>query len=90
MNDPVLMTIPQMQEAAKYGAFIEFVGGSLAGADASPRMDRFADAIRKIGPEFVILSSGSRAERLTLFLRTVSANSYLQCAREDFLNNKPT
>src|SRR5499427_10892649 len=57
MNDPVLMTIPQMQQAAKYGAFIEFVGGSLATADAAARMDRFADAIRKIRPEFCILSS---------------------------------
>jgi microsomal dipeptidase-like Zn-dependent dipeptidase len=57
MNEPVLMTIPQMQQAAKSGAFIEFVGGSLASADASARMDRFADAIRKIGPEFCILSS---------------------------------
>jgi Family of unknown function (DUF6282) len=57
MNEPVLMTIPQMQQAAKYGAFIEFVGGSLATADADARMDRFADAIRKIGPESCILSS---------------------------------
>ena len=46
-----------MQEAAKLGAFIEFVGGSLAAADAEARMDRFADAIREIGPEFCILSS---------------------------------
>ena len=46
-----------MQEAAKLGAFIEFVGGSLATADAPGRMDRFADAIRKIGPEHCILSS---------------------------------
>lgn len=57
MNEPVLMTIPQMQQAAKYGAFIEFVGGSLATPDANARMDRFADAIRKIGPESCILSS---------------------------------
>jgi Family of unknown function (DUF6282) len=57
MNEPVLMTILQMQQAAKYGAFIEFVGGSLATADAAARMDRFADAIRKIGPESCILSS---------------------------------
>jgi Family of unknown function (DUF6282) len=57
MNEPVLMTIPQMQQAAKSGAFIEFVGGSLASTDATARMDRFADAIRKIGPEFCILSS---------------------------------
>ena len=57
MNAPVLMDVPQMQEAAKDGAFIEFVGGSLAAADAGARIDRFADAIRKIGPEFCVLSS---------------------------------
>jgi hypothetical protein len=57
MNAPVLMTVPQMQEAAKLGAFIEFVGGSLAARDAEARMDRIADAIRKIGPEFCIVSS---------------------------------
>ncbi len=57
MNTPVLMDVPQMQEAAKLGAFIEFVGGSLAAADAEARMSRFAEAIRKIGPEFCILSS---------------------------------
>jgi hypothetical protein len=57
MNAPVLMDVPQMQEAAKLGAFIEFVGGSLAGADAGARIDRVADAIRKIGPEYCVLSS---------------------------------
>jgi hypothetical protein len=57
MTAPVLMDIPQMQEAAKLGAFIEFVGGSLSGADAGPRMDMFAAAIRKVGPEFCVLSS---------------------------------
>ena len=46
-----------MQEAARLGAFIEFVGGSLRTADASARMDRFADAIRKVGPQHCILSS---------------------------------
>ena len=57
MNDPVEMNVAQMQEAAKLGAFIEFVGGTLKSADAGARMDRFADAIRKIGAEFCILSS---------------------------------
>lgn len=57
MNAPVLMDVPQMQEAAKLGAFVEFVGGSLAAADAEARIDRFADAIRRIGPEVCILSS---------------------------------
>jgi len=57
MTAPVLMNIAQMQEAAKLGAFIEFVGGSLSSADAATRMDAFAEAIRKVGPEFCILSS---------------------------------
>lgn len=66
MNAPILMTIPQMQEAAKLGAFLEFVGGSIAAADAPARMDRFAEAIRKVGPEFCILSSdlGQRGNAL--------------------------
>ncbi len=57
MNPPVLMGIPQMQEAAKHGAFIEFVAGSLTTADAPARIDRYARAIREIGPEFCVLSS---------------------------------
>ena len=57
MNAPVLMDIPQMQEAAKLGALIEFVGGSPTAADAAARLDRFAAAIRAIGPEFCVLSS---------------------------------
>jgi hypothetical protein len=57
MNAPVLMDVPQMQEAAKLGALIEFVGGSPAGPDAEARITRIADAIRAIGPEFCILSS---------------------------------
>jgi microsomal dipeptidase-like Zn-dependent dipeptidase len=57
MNPPVLMNLSQMQEAARHGAFIEFVGGSVASAEAPARIDRFADAIRRIGPQFCILSS---------------------------------
>jgi hypothetical protein len=66
MNAPVLMDVPQMQEAATLGAFIEFVGGSLATADAQARMDRFADAIRKVGAQSCILSSdlGQKANAL--------------------------
>jgi hypothetical protein len=57
MNTPVEMTVAQMQEAAKLGAFIEFVGGSPAGPDAAVRFGRFASAIRAIGPASCILSS---------------------------------
>jgi hypothetical protein len=57
MNAPVQMTVPQMQEAARLGAYIEFVGGSLATSDADARVSRFADAIRAIGPASCIVSS---------------------------------
>ena len=57
MNAPVSMTVPQMQEAAKLGAFIEFVGGSVSSPVAAARLDRFTAAIRAIGPESCILSS---------------------------------
>ena len=57
MNAPIEMTVPQMQEAAKLGALVEFVGGNVGDQDGPARMGRFADAIRKIGPEFCILSS---------------------------------
>jgi hypothetical protein len=57
MNTPVSMSLADMQEAARLGAFIEFVGGSLTAADAEVRINRYADAIRQIGPEFCILSS---------------------------------
>ena len=66
MNAPVLMDLPRMQAATKEGAFIEFVAGSLTTPDAGARMDRYAQAIRAIGPEFCILSSdlGQRGNAL--------------------------
>ena len=57
MNAPILMTVSQMQEAASLGAFIEFVGGSMRLPGAPAMVQRFADAIRTIGPQFCILSS---------------------------------
>jgi hypothetical protein len=57
MNAPVLMTIAQMQQAARLGAMIEFVGGSMRDNDADARVTRFADAIRAIGPASCVLSS---------------------------------
>jgi uncharacterized protein DUF6282 len=57
MSPPILMNVPQMQEAARLGAFIEFVGQSLTTADAPARLDSMVDAIRRIGSEFCIVSS---------------------------------
>jgi uncharacterized protein DUF6282 len=57
MNTPVSMSVAEMQEAASLGAYIEFVGGSLTAADAEARINRYAEAIRQIGPELCVLSS---------------------------------
>lgn len=57
MNPPVLMNAAQMRAAAAEGAFLEFVGGSLADPDAASRIGRYAEAIRQVGPQFCILSS---------------------------------
>jgi hypothetical protein len=57
MNAPIEMTVAQMKEAATLGAFIEFVGSTPVSPDAGERYDRFAAAIKQIGPEHCILSS---------------------------------
>jgi hypothetical protein len=57
MLAPVLMDLPHMAEAVKLGAFIEFVGGSLATKDTPARLTRFTEAIRSLGPASCILSS---------------------------------
>ena len=54
---PIVMDVPRMQEAARLGAFVEFVGQSMTTADAKTRVDAMADAIRTVGPQFCILSS---------------------------------
>jgi hypothetical protein len=62
MSSSVRMSIPQMQEAAKTGAFIELVYVPTLTNESINRKAQFrvadvANTIRKVGPEFVILST---------------------------------
>lgn len=57
MSAPTSLTIDQAREAVRYGAFIEFVSGTLANATAQARLDRIAEDIRAIGVDHAILSS---------------------------------
>jgi hypothetical protein len=57
MLAPVHMSIAQMQQAAKDGAFIEFVYNALIGANKEFEVADYVKAIRAVGPEFCILSS---------------------------------
>jgi len=61
MADPIHMTIPQMQQAAREGAYIEFVYGATLppnnGTLAVLSMSDYAKAIRAVGAPSCILSS---------------------------------
>jgi hypothetical protein len=57
MSPPTSLSAEQAQQAAKLGAFIEFVSGTLATAGAQAKIDRLADDIRKVGVDHAILSS---------------------------------
>lgn len=57
MRAPVWMKIPQMQEAARDGAYIEFVCSALTGAKPDNTIDEYAKAIRDIGPKYCILAT---------------------------------
>lgn len=57
MAPQIAMTIPQMQQAARDGAFIEFVYSGTLGPNAKVGIPDFAKAIRAVGPAFCILAS---------------------------------
>ena len=57
MKGPIRMTIPQMQAAARDGAFIEFVYGATLGTNPVVSIKEYADAIRAVGPKSCILAT---------------------------------
>jgi hypothetical protein len=57
MISPIHMSIPQMQEAAQEGAYLEFVYNGLIGSYKEFDFADYAKAIRAIGVEHCILSS---------------------------------
>ena len=57
MIAPVHMTVAQMQEAAREGAYLEFVYNALIGPNKEFEMRDYANAIRAVGAKSCILSS---------------------------------
>jgi len=57
MAPQIAMTVAQMQQAARDGAFIEFVYSGTLGPNAKLGIPDFAKAIRAVGPASCILSS---------------------------------
>jgi len=57
-NDLIVnMTIPQMQQAAHDGAYLEFAYTNAFGTTEQRTMGEFVEAIRKVGPKFCILAT---------------------------------
>ena len=57
MMSPIHMSIPQMQQAAALGAYLEFVYNGLIGSNKEFDFADYAKAIRAIGVDHCILSS---------------------------------
>jgi hypothetical protein len=57
MATPIRMTIPQMQAAARDGAFIEFVYGATLGTNPVASISEYANAIRSVGAKSCILAT---------------------------------
>ena len=57
MLAPVRMSVAQMREAAKEGAYIEFVYNGLIGPNREAEIGDYAKAIRAVGPRSCILAS---------------------------------
>jgi hypothetical protein len=57
MIAPVRMSVAQMREAAKEGAFLEFVYNGLTGPNREYEIGDYAKAMREVGPASCILAS---------------------------------
>jgi Family of unknown function (DUF6282) len=57
MGGPINMTIPQMQQAAKDGAYVEFVYAATLGRESNLTLPKYADAMRAVGPDHCIMST---------------------------------
>jgi hypothetical protein len=57
MAGPIEMSIPDMQQAAAMGAYIEFVYGATLEKGATLTLAKYAQAIRAVGPAYCILAS---------------------------------
>jgi hypothetical protein len=57
MGEFVDMTIPQMQQAAQDGAYLEFTYMSVLGPHPQRSISEYAEGIRKVGPKFCVLGT---------------------------------
>ena len=83
MVAPIHMSVPQMQEAAKMGAYIEFTYNGLIGKSKEFDLADYAKAIRAVGVEHCILSSDMgqpgnplHPDAMTAFIKGMSEQGF--------------
>jgi hypothetical protein len=57
MTGPTNLSVPQAQEAAKMGAYIEMVYGAVLDSKGKTTLQQYADWIKAVGPAHIILST---------------------------------
>jgi hypothetical protein len=57
MAGPINMTIAQMQQAAKDGAYLEFVYAATLGTNPTLTIQKYAEAMRAVGPQHCIMAT---------------------------------
>jgi len=96
MLSPTSMSIAQMQEAAKLGAFIEFVYNGVAGPGKQFDFPDYAKAIRAVGPDHCILSSDMgqpgnplHPDALLLFFEGLNKQGFTQAEIDQMSKTNP-
>ena len=82
INAPILMDVPQMQEAARLGAFIEFAGSTMANAERRRASTRSQTPFARSGRSSASCPP-TLARKATRCLPTASPTSWWRCAQRD-------
>jgi hypothetical protein len=96
MAEPIHMSVPQMQQAAKMGAYIEFTYNALVGKSREFAFADYAKAIRAVGVEHCILSSDMgqpgnplHPDGLTAFSKGMKAQGFTQAEIDEMTKANP-
>jgi hypothetical protein len=96
VSSPTRMSVPQMQQAAETGAFVEFCYLGLIGQRPQFTAKDYANAIRAIGPNGVILSTDLgqpgnpvQPDGLAAFIMAMRAEGFTQKELDQMTKDNP-
>lgn len=96
MAPPIKMSVPQMQQAAKLGAYLEFVYNNLIGPSKVYNIQDFSAAIRGVGTEHCILATDLgqagnplHPDGLAAFFQALRADGFTQAEIDRMSQKNP-